>query len=234
MADPWGLLLGATAGGAAWAVDVPIVAAGFVGVVVWVSKAGLSLFQKGEPRAEIVHHEWLSRAQKAAERFTTMIRNLPSGPVEERLGQLEDHITDAVATIERLAQQAVVVEQAIGEFDVSRLQTQESALVESRRTAKTEVAEELDKSIASVRAQLVVYDRLTAARERLNARLESGTLGLESLGAQVIELSTLSIADPTAAGSAATLDQLSEQLEGLRKGLVETEEITRKALGGNS
>jgi hypothetical protein len=67
-----------------------------------------------------------------------------------------------------------------------------------------------------------------AARGSVLARLESGTLGLESLVARVVELSAMAAAGPT--GETGAVDELSDQLEGIRQGLAETEEVSRQAL----
>ena len=87
---------------------------------------------------------------------------------------------------------------------------------------------QLDRSLASVRAQQEIHNRLVAARDGVLARLESGTLGLESLVARVIELSAMAVGGP--AGELGAVDQLGDELEGIRQGLAETEEVSRQAL----
>ena len=87
---------------------------------------------------------------------------------------------------------------------------------------------QLDRSLASVRAQQEIHNRLVAARDGVLARLESGTLGLESLVARVIELSAMAMSGP--AGELGAVDQLGDELEGIRQGLAETEEVSRQAL----
>lgn len=88
--DPWGLLLAATAGGAAWAVSVHPVAAGFVGVVVWLAKAGISaLPERGSRDRPAVtpgsqEEYWLRRAGSAAYGFAELSASMgqarwPSG-----------------------------------------------------------------------------------------------------------------------------------------------------------
>jgi hypothetical protein len=79
-----------------------------------------------------------------------------------------------------------------------------------------------------VRSQREVLERLAAARGGVLARLESGTLGLESLVAQLVELEAMAAAGP--AGDLGAVDQLGDELEGIRQGLAETEEVSRRAL----
>ena len=49
LTEPWGLLLGATAAGTAWAVGLPVAAAGAVGAVVWATKAVTAALELRRP-----------------------------------------------------------------------------------------------------------------------------------------------------------------------------------------
>ena len=96
-------------------------------------------------------------------------------------------------------------------------------------SASAELREEHRRSLRSVEEQLAVADRLTSARDTLLARLQSTALGLEGLVARTTEVLALSasagagLADDGIAGLAAELD-------GLRAGLAETEELSRQVL----
>jgi len=74
-----------------------------------------------------------------------------------------------------------------------------------------------------------VAERLTSARDTLVARLQSTALGLEGLVARATEVLALS-----ASSSAGTADSgiagLAAELDGLRAGLTETEELSRRVL----
>jgi hypothetical protein len=65
----------------------------------------------------------------------------------------------------------------------------------------------------------------------LLARMESGTLGLERLVAQLAEILALSESATSPVEGAAQLEQLADELEGIRSGLAETERLSRRALG---
>lgn len=232
--DPWGLLLGATAGGAAWAVSVHPAGAAFVGVAVWLTKAGIAAFQR-KPQAKGLtvtpgssEADWMRRATIAAEAFADMSAAMAEGPIAERVVLMRPKADDAMATLQRLAEHASQTGTALGRLNPGFLQNEHDRLQHQRRMATPEVATELDRSLASLNSQREVFERLSSTRARLIARLESGTLGLEGLVARVVELSAMS-----ATGSlerTRALDELAGELEGIRQGLHETEEITRRAL----
>lgn len=240
LADPWGLLLGATAGGTAWAVGLSVYAGVGVGAAVWLTKAVVDRLERGRPRAalpegsrlSVERHapegRWLERAQRAAEGFSQLGGGMSAGPLAERVAMMSPKVHDTVAALERLAGQATAVGQAIARLDGRFLASEAERLLTARARASGDVAAELDRSLASVQAQRDVLGRLAEARDSVLARLESGTLGLESLVARLVELEAMAAAGPT--GDLGTVEQLSDELEGIRQGLAETEEVSRRAL----
>src|SRR5690606_4461164 len=104
-------------------------------------------------------------------------------------------------------------------------------LTRARRSARAEVADELDRSIASLAAQQEVYDRVSGARQRLLARLESGTIALEGLVARAVEISTMAATSSGHEGGMKALEDLTAELELTRQSLREIEESTRDDLG---
>ncbi len=240
LADPWGLLLGATAGGTAWAVGLPALAGAAVGAAVWLTKAVAARLERGRPELSPAPRRrlpvdrlapegrWLDRAQRAAESFAQLGEGMGDGPLEERVGMMAPRVSDTVSVITRLAGQATAVGQAIARLDGRFLAAEAERLRADRSRASGEVAAELDRSLSSVRSQREVLDRLTAARGSVLARLESSTLGLESLVARLVELEAMAAAGPT--GELGAVDQLSDELEGIRQGLAETEEVSRRVL----
>jgi hypothetical protein len=73
--------------------------------------------------------------------------------------------------------------------------------------------------------------RLQQSLATLLARMESGTLGLERLVAQLAEILALSETATSPVEGAAQLEALADELEGLRAGLAETEQLSRRTLG---
>jgi exonuclease VII small subunit len=106
--------------------------------------------------------------------------------------------------------------------------------LERRRDTEPDldVRTELTRSLESVREQIDIARRLDRSLTQIVARIESGALGLERLVAQLAEILALSEAGEPDRG-AAGLDQLADELEGLRAGLAETEQLSRRALSAS-
>ncbi|MEW9527249.1 hypothetical protein [Microbispora sp. NPDC049125] len=240
--DPWGLLLGATAGGAAWAVDVHPAGAAFVGVTVWLAKAFASAWQStgGESRTEepvelpvtrgSAEEAWLRRGERAAKSFADLTASMRGQILLDRIAAMRPQVDDTVATLRRLAGRASVTGSALARFDPRFLEQERLRLIHARERARGEVAGELDRSLASLAAQQEVYDRLSGARMRVLARLESGAIALEGLVARAVELSAMAATSSGADGDPQALDELTSELELTRQSLHEVEEATRRDL----
>ncbi|WP_169982950.1 hypothetical protein [Microbispora sp. H10836] len=240
--DPWALLLGATAAGAAWAVNLPPAGAAVAGVGVWLIKAFASAWQAagGESRTEpeappvargSVEEAWLRRAEQAAASFADLAASMRGQILLDRIAAMRPQVDDTVATLRRLAGHATVTGSALARFDPRFLEQERARLTQARRTARQEVAGELDRSIAALDAQREVYDRLSGARERVLARLQSGAISLEGLVARAVEISAMTATADGAGGGARALDDLTSELELTRQSLHEVEEATRNDLG---
>jgi hypothetical protein len=239
--EPWGLLLAASSAGIAWAVQVPTLAAVGVGAVVLAARAAIAgLSRKDEPAARIVkvpevdahsaEGDWLSRAKAAATGFASISESLSTGPLAERVTEMESSVQETVGTLHRLAGRATTTGNALGHIDPSALAVEKARLHRALQMADAEVHADLEQSLAAIQAQEDVYARLSAARKKLLAQLQSGALGLDSLVARVVELSATTDAEMTI--DTGTIGELTDQLEGIRRGVVETEAATRRSLGG--
>jgi hypothetical protein len=227
-AEPWGVLLGAGAGGLAWATGVPLPVAAAVGAAVWLTKVATSLVERrrrpeiagrGQPLAvtrgasEAV---WLERGRQAARSFAELAGSLAAGPLAEKVASMRDPVTETVATLERLAG-----------MDPGRLAAEADRLADERTRATGEAAEYFDRALASVEQQRQVIDRLARARSGVLLRMESSVLELEGVVARLVELSALATGTVTEVGQ---LEQVADELEGVRRGLAEAEELGRRAL----
>ncbi|MFF3442842.1 hypothetical protein [Streptosporangium sp. NPDC002721] len=239
--EPWGLLLGATAGGAAWAVSVHPAAAVFVGVVVWLSRAGVATLQDRERGDGLAvtpgspEEYWLERAGSAAYGFGELSASMERGPLEHgplagRIALMRPRIDDSTATLRRLAEQASLTGVALARFDLDALGREQARLARARERAGQGLTRDIDRALASLASQRAVVERLTATRERVLARMESSAIGIEGLLARLVELSAVSANGPLE--PLRVLDELADTLEGVRQGLHETEQITRDALDG--
>ncbi|ACZ84505.1 hypothetical protein [Streptosporangium roseum] len=234
--DPWGLLLGATAGGAAWAVSVHPAAAGAVGVAVWLAKTAIATVQGrdggGRTAPDVTagsrEAHWLERAGSAARGFGELSASMGAGPLAERIALMRSQVDDSTATLERLAEQASLTGTALARFDLERLRNERTRLTRTRKNAREELVHDLDRALASLASQQAVVERLSQTYSQVLARMESSTISIEGLLARLVELSAM--AAPGALEPTRVLDELADNLEGVRQGLHETEQITRDAL----
>ncbi|MGQ0840496.1 hypothetical protein [Actinokineospora sp.] len=239
LADPWGLLLAASSAGVAWAIHLPGVAAAGVGAAVLLARAGIAGWQRRnqEPAAGPAPIEvdpgtqearWLGRATAAEADFDAVAGSFARGPLADQIAGMREAVDETVGTLHRLAGRATMTGRALARVDPGVLAADERRLRTNRTDADPDLHEEIDRSLESVRAQRDVHRRLTGARDKLLAQLESGALGLEGLVVRVVELTTTADALPGANSDLVT--DLTDQLEGIRRGVVETEETTRRTV----
>ncbi|MDP8956799.1 MAG: hypothetical protein M3N24_07565 [Actinomycetota bacterium] len=237
--DPWGFLLAGLAAGLGWAVGLPVAAAAGIGAAVF----GVKVFTGGmvnredraggrqlRIRSGSPEERWNRRAEQAVRSFRRLGDSVRAGPVAERAQDIGKQAEGMLAAVRRLAGQASAVREALRRIDIVRLIREEDRLTyELDRAESEEVRGEISRSLESVRAQHSVYARLEDAAMRLQARIESVVIGLEGLVARLVEILALVEAQSPVEG-AQQVDELSEELEGLRAGLVETEDLSRRVL----
>jgi hypothetical protein len=238
--DPWALLVAGVAAGSAWAVGIPAVAAAGVGAAVLGIKA-LSGMLSGKQRpvggrtlalrGGSTEHRWMQRAERAVSSFERLASSVRSGPIADRATQIGEEARATLATMQRLAGQASAVSVALRHIDGNRLTSDEQRLRDELRATKDpSVRQAREQSLDAVRDQLEVHARLSQASRTLIARLESGAIELEALGARLAEIVALA-ETATAPTSLNRIEELEHELEGLRGGLVETEDISRRTIG---
>jgi hypothetical protein len=238
--DPWGLLVSAVSGGLAWAVGLdPAAALGIAGAVLAVKVASGTLFgRERAPAGDLPVRQgspedaWLRRAEKAARSLRDVAHSAEAGPIADRLRSVVTETGSTISDLRRLAGQTSSVTAAMHRVDLPALQREEAQLQEVLASANVAVHPETERSLASVRSQLDVHRRLYDTASAMLARMQSGALGLESLVARIAELVALGDASPGLGDGLAQLDELASDLEGLRVGLHEAEELSRQALGG--
>ncbi|HEY9474878.1 MAG TPA: hypothetical protein VIS06_13625, partial [Mycobacteriales bacterium] len=133
------------------------------------------------------------------------------------------------ADVHRLAGRIAAVEQGLAAIPVDRLRMDRDRFGAPGGGRNAEVRTERDRALAAIEEQLAVATRLGDTRDRLLARLQATALGLEGLVARGNELLAMSASfgSDTSAGQVA---DLTAELEGLRAGLAETEQMSRRVL----
>ena len=238
--DPWTYLLGGLAAGVAWAVSVPIVAAIGVGAAVAGVKAvvGGTLGRRASRRdplpvtGKTEEEGWLKRGERAVASFDALASSVPEGMVSERSRTIGQQSKETLEGLRRLGGQASTTRDVAQHIDGTHLLHEELRLTqEVEREQDPDIREEEQKSLESVREQLAIIQRLDQSLSMLLARMESGTLGLERLVAQLAEILALSESATSPVEGAEQLEHLADELEGIRSGLAETERLSRRALG---
>ena len=241
--DPWGGVIAGVAGGLAWALTASLTAAALpLGLGVAVAVYGVKVLTgvlvrpraveaPGEPvlpepapgsRAA----QWRDRAMAATE----SLRRLAEGPgVPLALTTVAAQSGSTYADVHRLAGRIAAVEQGLAAIPVDRLRLDRDRLGASGGGRSAEVRTERDRALAALDEQLAVATRLGDTRDRLLARLQATALGLEGLVARGNELLAMS-ASFGSDTSARQVADLTAELEGLRAGLAETEQMSRRVL----
>lgn len=254
LADPWGVLLAATAGGLAWAVlpgaalAVPIgvgVAAAVYGAKVTVDAlVGRSAPAAGppalaptalpEPHRGTPARTLLDRAERALRALDETVESAAASATREQLRTVRDEAAGTRAGIHRLAGQAAAFEDAMGRIPVNRLAGERRRLATLlRRTQHGDVATEHRAALAGVEQQLAAQARLAEAREITLARLQSTTLGLEGLGTRAIELLAMASGADHLPGDR-RVEELAGDLEALRLGIADVERRTGPTLSSDT
>jgi len=244
--DPWTYLLGCLAGGVAWGAGLP--AAGFivVGMTVAGAKAvsgavlGVGRAPKvpGPPpplptTSDTPEADWLTRAEAAVTSFGRLAHSIPNQILSERSRSMGEQAAQTLDGLRRLAGQASTTRTVAAKLDRAQLAEELGRLTKHRDAEKDpEIRTELTRSIGSVQEQVDIAGRLDHSLAQILARVQSGALGLERLVAQLAEILALSDGGTTDQG-APQLEQLADELEGLRTGLAETEQLSRRALSAS-
>ena len=239
--DPWGALVAGVAAGSAWAVGLPVAAAIGVGGAVFAVKAicelGLPARKRPRPRRQppLRHgspeQRWMERAEAAVRSFKALTGSARPGPLVDYAANVGAEAAATLAAVRRLGHQVAAVSVALDHIDNARLATEEQRLVKQLEAAdQPEIREDLSRALESVRDQVAVHRRLDQAHRSLLVRMEAGALGLEGLVARLAEILALRETTLSPTDGTNQIDILVEDLEGLRSGLAEEEDLTRQAL----
>lgn len=254
LADPWGALVAAVAGGLTWAVipdaalGLPlgaVVAAGVLGAKVVMGAlvdrhpgVPKPLRSSAVPPAEALElpplgssaRGWVERAERAARMLDDLVGSAGAGATAERLSTVRDGARATARAMRKLGGQVSAFDQALARIDVDRLIAERTRLRTQLSGAQPdELRAERQQAADSLGQQLEVHYRLSSTRDKLLARMQVTALSLEGLGARSAELVALS----AATGSISTTEdqliaELTADLDAMRAGLAEVESLSRR------
>lgn len=248
MTEPWGLVAAGIIGGLGGAVTglaaAPAIAVGVgIGAAVYGVKVAAGLMAHRDrrdagpgdlrrPRQGSPADVWLRRAERTVRTLHDQTESPRDAAVRSQVGDIDDQAATVLDALRRLAAQATAVEDAQHSINVPRLAAERDRILSTGAGPVSEqMRAEQQRSLEAIEAQLQVAGRLDEARSILLAKMQSTAIGLEGLVARLAEVLALSA---TAGGIDTAHGQISEldgELDGLRSGLAETEEISRRALG---
>ena len=235
-------MLGAAAAVMAGLIGVPpvlclLVAAAIVaansmlGAGTRVSTLAPTLLPSPEPGS--AERRLLGRGQAAVVALEELTDSLPAGPLADRSRSIRDQARATLATLGDLAGQSAAVTRLLQRL--GKIGGREEKDAFHRRLARAEGPQQahLRKTLGAHESRAQARQNLAATRTALRSRMESLAFGLEGLVARLAELLALA-----QSGSFPALDdrieELALELEGLRDGLVQAEDIGWFAVGSGA
>lgn len=182
-------------------------------LAVRVSRRSPTLVQGArEPRKGTPAEVWLRRGERTARTLHDQVEQARGQAVAAQLSDVDSTSAAVLADLRRVSAQATAVEDALFRIDAPRLR-----------------AHEVDPT-GSAAEQLAIADRLDALRTGLIDRMESTVVGMDGLTARLAEVLALSATAGGIDQAGTRIGELSDQLEGLRYGLAETEQLSQGVL----
>jgi hypothetical protein len=245
LADPWGILLAGVVGGVAGVLPGAglLIGAG-VAAAVYGVKVGAGALLGGPDRSApglaaparpadgTPAAFWLARAERAVRQLDDMARGTVVSPTDVATGHAAEEADGVLDAMRRLGAQVVNVDQALARVVGADLEGEVARLRAVADRSPDDVSAQ--QSADAVADRLAVRDRLRKAQAALDGRLQSSALGLESLVARVAEVRAASAAAGEVDPSTDDLAALTAEVEGLRVGLADVEQVARRALGPGS
>jgi len=239
--DPWTWVVTGIMGGLAWAVGAPLALAALVAGVVLVVKVGIGAPKRmplpppeeperpdalppvspGSPAGRLV-----SRGEAAVGRIAALAAS-PGDPwLRDQVGNVTEESIEALDSMRAIAGRVTLVEQSMAVADPARLNAEAQRLAgDAASTSDPRLRSAQEASLAAVREQLEVAERLGSLREALLARMETGVLGLEGLAARMGEVVALGATAVEHDRAGELVSGLGQELEALRSGLDEASRL---------
>jgi hypothetical protein len=229
--EPFGWLLAGVAAIASLMLGLAIPMAILVGLSVLAVKltAGIALTQFANgPDVALgpVEIGWMQRADRAVAAFRQLARSSRSEPIGQRCMVIGEQARATLQLLRRVAGQSSTVGRMLQGIDGTRLKEEESRLSKERAGAESDAARhEIEISLSLVAEQLGARRRLEQGRAALVARLQSGVLALEGLVPRLAEVVALGQTAGGMDGAGDRVAELADELEGLRAGLSELDQV---------
>jgi len=230
--EPSGWLLSGVAAAAGLILGLPLPAAILVGLSVLVVRltASIAMAQLASgPRPALGPAEvsWMQRADRAVAAFRQLARSSRSEPIGQRCMVIGEQAHAPLQLLRRVAGQSSTVGRMLEGIDGIRLKEEESRLSKELAGAESDAARhEIEISLNLIAEQLGARRRLEQGKAALVARLQSGVLALEGLVTRLAEVVALGQTAGGIDGAGDRVAELADELEGLRAGLSELDQVS--------
>lgn len=233
MTSPLGIILAGFGAAVGFVATGGVLPAVVLGAAAWAGRVAVAVPR--DPTATridpfTVNEPWRRAVQDALQartRFREAIDEAQSGPLKDRLVEIGGRIDDGVDEAWRVARQGQVLVQARRRIDTAEAQ-RELAEVEGRVAEPWAKGSALEKTMASLQAQLASAERLDSTIAEAKDRLRLTNARLDEAVARAVELSVAAHDVAELQGLGDDVDALVTDLEALRLGL---EEVQRPSPG---
>jgi hypothetical protein len=227
MMSPSGILLAGAGASAVILAGAGIPAAVVAGLLAWGGRVAYAFYKRpkperidpftlGEPWRQLV-----GRALSAARRFDDAVRQTPSGPLRERLGEVGGRVHTAVQEAWEIAKRGHALDKAVSALGIEDIKRQ---LAEAERgRGRSGTSSDGDAIVQSLRNQLQSAERLAQVADDARNRLRRLNAQLDESVARAIELSLSAVDVAALQPLGSDVEGLVGELESLRQALEETE-----------
>lgn len=154
-------------------------------------------------------------ALSARDQFRHAVRDAPSGPLRDRLGEIADRVQDALEECWRVARRGQQLADARRRIDTGQAERELYELTAGGDQASPELA----GTVQAIEAQLASAQRLEQVTVNARDRLRLLNARLDEAVARAVELSVQSGDTSDLSGLGADVDNLVIEMEALRQGL---------------
>ena len=229
--SPFSILLLGAATAIGIVIGLPIIAAAAIGVGAYGAKVGLSI-PRNSNRNRIdpfaLREPWRGYVQSALTaklRFDRTVAGTRSGPLKDNLKQMASRLEDGINESWRIASRGHDIDGALGQLNTAQAETELRQLRSQQRQQGTSA--DIESTIRSLEAQISSGQRMQQVTTSTRDRLRLLDARFDELVARAVEVS---LGSGDSGGLGDDVDDLVNELEGLRLAIDDTQRAERGEL----
>lgn len=204
-----------------------VIAAVVVGILAFAGRVGLAIprtpqderidpFTLSEP-----WRHYVQDALQAHSRFKEAVAGTRTGPTKERLQQIDDRVSTGVREVWRIARRGHDLVDARRRLDPDAIR-RDIAATQANAGQPWAAGSTLERTMASLKAQLATLERLERVIGDADSRLRLLNARLDEAAARTIELAVQAHDVSDLGGLGDDVDQMVDEMEALRQAIEET------------